>query len=212
MPPGIKSPIGSRTFTATSGETGGSGQGMRTFEVPDESEGYDEEPQPQRPSGPPQLTQAQQEARMRAARQAKASGHVPIQPEAKERVEFLAGLGRMTKDVLVAGTTFSIRTLKARENRESIFAAAQVSRVETLFEGRRQQLARSIYKIDNVEIDYVLGTSDIEAKLNYVEELDENVANFLYDEFGALNDEAVKKYGLKSEADVKEVVDEVKKS
>ncbi len=140
------------------------------------------------------------------------TGGVPIQPEAKERVEFLAGLGRMTKDVSIAGTVFSIRTLKARENRESIFAAAQVSRVETLFEGRCQQLARAIYKIDNVDIFYVLGTDELEARLHYVEELDENVANYLYDEFGSLNNEAVKKYGLKSEADVKEIVDEVKKS
>lgn len=224
MPPGIKSPIGSRTFSASSGE----GQGLRTFEVPDESsEGYEEQPalpqrsytshgptgsQPPQYSRPPQPSQAELEAGMRAARQAKASGHVPIHPEAKERIEYLAGLGRMSKDVPVAGMVFSIRTLKARENRAAIFAAAQVSRVETLFEGRRHQLAYSIYKIDNVDIDYVLGTDSFEAKLNYIEELDENVANYLYDQFGILNDEAVKTHGLKSEADVKEVVEDVKKS
>lgn len=211
MPAGIKSPIGSRTFSATSGQ----GQGLRTYEVPDESEGYEEEGTPQATTLPPQYSQPSQseiEARMRAARQAKATGQTPISPQAKERIEFLAGIGRVTKDVPVADTVFTIRTLKAKENRAAVFAASQVSRVETLFEGRRQQLARAITKIDGVEIDIVLGTSDIEARLDFIEELDENVSNYLYEEYAALNDEAIKKYGLKTEAEVKATVEDVKKS
>lgn len=212
--PGIKSPIGTtRTFTATSG-SGHPTQGMRTYEVPDESEGFEEQGLPQTATThPPQPSQSEIEARMRQARQAKASGHTPITPQAKERIEYLAGIGRLTRDVPVGGVIFTLRTLKAKENREAILAASQVSRVETLFEGRRQQLARSITKIDGIEIDYVLGTQDLQARLDYIEEaLDENVVNYLYEQYAALNDEAVEKYGLRTEQQVKQVVEEVKKS
>ncbi len=240
---------------------------MRTYEVPDESEGYDEGqaqnlpypgavpitpqygtgrggfvvnsgpppegarygqpvptpnvtfgPQPGMSFGPqpgmsfgPQPGMPDVERDIRAARQQKASGRTPMNSFAKERVKFLLGIGQLTRDVPVGGTVFSLRTLKGRESREALSAAASVPQIEVLFEGRRQQLARSIYKIDGVDTDTAMGTYALEDKLEILDEMDDNLMNHLYSQFSELNEEATNKFAIKPDENIEELVADVKK-
>ena len=131
---------------------------------------------------------------------------------AKKRIEILANIGRLTKDVEMDGVTFSLRTLKNKETREttlSIFEARNDA--DASFELRKQTLARALFKIDGRDIDEVLGGYEIERVLQFIDDLEEIVVNRLYNEFNSLRQEVLTKYGLNSEKDVKEVLDNVKK-
>lgn len=157
----------------------------------------------------PQMTDA--ERQIRAARQQKASGRIPMNSYAKERIQFLLDIGRQTRDVEVGGTVFSLRTLKGRESREALAAAAAVPQIEVLFEGRRQQLARSIYKIDGVDVDTAIGTNSLEEKLYILDEMDDNLMNHLYSNYSELNEDANKRFGIKPDENVEQLVTDIKK-
>jgi len=131
----------------------------------------------------------------------------------KQRLEFLANLCRSSKDVEIEGTTFSLRTLKGYENKEVIQIAYGLgnTNIEVLFEGRRQRLARSIFKIDGSDIDMILGSSTMESKLEMIDNLEENVIQKLSVEFDALNQEVNTKFSISTEADIKEVTEDLKK-
>jgi hypothetical protein len=152
------------------------------------------------------------EAAFQEARKHKQESVNKVSSFGKQRMELLAGIGRLTKDVQIDSTVFSIRTLKAFENREVIrIAYSEANALETLFEGRRQRLARSICKIDGSDIDTVLSSSKLEDKLNLVDNLEEKVIQKLSEEFDNLNKEANDKYGISTEKDVKEVTEDIKK-
>lgn len=178
---------------------------MRKFVVSDEEQGFSQE---------------QEEAKLRgqidAARQAKidASSTInnKISASAKKRLEILSGLGRGTKDIPVDGVSFSIRTLKSAELREIIKAATQADEgADSVFEARANTLARVIYKIDGQEVGLILGDDSLETKLNFVQELDEDVAQYLYREYTDLVKENKKKFPTVEE-EIKEVSDQIKKS
>ena len=248
----IKSPIGNPNNF-------GPKPSMRTYEVPDESEGYDQGQAQNLPypgaipiapqygtgrggfvvnSGPPpegarygqpvptpnvtfgpqqgmsfghQPEMSDVERDIRAARQQKASGRTPMNSFAKERVKFLLGIGQLTRDVDVGGTVFSLRTLKGRESREALSAAASVPQIEVLYEGRRQQLARSIYKIDGVDTDTAMGATSLEDKLEILDEMDDNLMNHLYSQYSELNEEATNKFAIKPNENIEELVSDIKK-
>ena len=131
---------------------------------------------------------------------------------AKKRIEILANLGRLTKEVEVDGVTFSLKTLKSREAREATMAIFNCKNdIEASFEIRRQTLARAIYEIDGQAIEYAVGGTSLEAKLELVDEMEDATIIKLYNEFNALRSEVETKYGLKSEKEVKEVVEDLKK-
>ena len=219
MPPGITSPLGSKTYTATSSQ--------RMVEIPDESE-HSYPPQevppgyviPERSASPYQQPQAYQqmhvspaeaEAQIREARRQKVSGESRITPGAKQRIEYLANIGRLNRDVVVDGATFTIRTLKNKEMRDSFLAAAAVEAYDQMFEARRQQLARAMVAIDGKDIGLILGDESIEAKLNLIDEMDQNLITHLYSQFSLLNKEGDEKFSIKTDVEMKEVVEDIKK-
>src|ERR1700733_7712473 len=127
-----------------------------------------------------QPTTAEFEAQVKAARQEKADTlkYGPkITDHAKRRIEILAGIGRLTKDVKIGDVVFSLRTLKARETKEAMLdTLANVKNdLEAGFEARKHQLARALYKIDGADPEDVLGTNDPTAKLDLIESLEEVV-------------------------------------
>jgi hypothetical protein len=135
-----------------------------------------------------------------------------IGEHAKKRIEILANLGRLTKEVKVDGINFSLRTLKAKEAREatmSIFSCQ--NDVDASFEIRRQSLARSIYEIDGQPIELAVGGDDLEAKLGLIDDMEDVAIVKLYNAFNELRGEVQTKYGLQSEKEVKEVVEDLKK-
>lgn len=149
----------------------------------------------------------------RQAREEAFSNQSKITASGKKRIELLADIGRLTKDVSVGGITFSLRTLKSKEMRDASFATFSLtnSQLEASYEARRQQLSRSIYQIDGQDIDFVLGSKEIDAKFALLDELEESVISVLWDELIALKETARTSFGLKSEKDTKEVVEDLKK-
>jgi hypothetical protein len=203
--PEIKSPI-SRSVTSTD-------KNFRTFEVHDES-GHEA---PEYSSSVVHETRShtrdvsEVEADYRAARRAKVTGQSPLTEYGRERVEVLTGLGRKTKAVTVEGVTFLLRTLSGKEQRSCVAAANKVPTIEALFEGRKHQLAYAIIQVDGQDLDLVLGTNDFNAKLSFIEEMEENIIDHIYDKFSDLNAEVKKQFAPKSDKEVQEVVEDIKK-
>lgn len=160
-----------------------------------------------------QLSPEEIEDAIRAARKIKANPTATIGDTAKKRIEILADIGRLTKDVSIGGHIFSLRTLKGKEMREANLAATTTANtnLEISYELRRQRLARSIYKIDGHDIIYVLGSDDLNTKFNFIEDLEDAVAGKLFDAFSSLNKDAVNQYGINSEKDELEVSEDLKK-
>ena len=152
------------------------------------------------------------EQNIKEARREKLSSMNKITEHGKKRSEILANIGRLNKDVQLEGYTFSLRTLKSKETREAALQTFSVgTQLEANFEARRQQLARSIYKIDNYEIIDVLGNDSIETKLEFLDDLEESVIVKLFDEFSSLKEDARVKFSITTEAEAKEVAEDLKK-
>lgn len=131
----------------------------------------------------------------------------------KKRLEILAGIGRLNEDVIVGGVTFSIKSLKPKEIQEIVTEMIRKdTQIEQAFTQRTQTLARSIYKIDGQNIEDVIGSSDIEVKIQFVQEtLEESLVNFLFNKYQALLEQNKKKFGELGKTE-EEVLENVKKS
>jgi hypothetical protein len=166
--------------------------------------------------GPPPSAQVPKDVEQRytQAREERAASMNKIGSENKTRIEILANIGRLTKDVMIGGTTFTLRTLKAKETREAALASYSISKTELdlSFNARQQQIARSIVKIDGHDFGLTIGSDDFDKKLEFIEELEENVVNKLFNEFMSLKKEAEDKYGISTVAEAKEVGEDLKKS
>ncbi len=131
---------------------------------------------------------------------------------AKKRIDYLIGLTRMTKDVDVGDSQFSLRTLKSKELKAATLEAAKYSdTLEFPFQFRRHLLSYSLFLIDGNDVAVYLGDSSQEAVLEFLDELDESLVNALYAHYVELSVESSKKYAIKTQNDVKEVVEDLKK-
>lgn len=131
---------------------------------------------------------------------------------AKKRIEILANIGRLYKDVTIEGIVFGLRTLKTREAREAAVSITTCdSQIDAAFEVRRQSLARAIYQIDGQSVEDALGGIDFALKLDFVDGMEDSVFTKLWNEFDNLRQESSNKYGVNSEETVKEVVEDLKK-
>lgn len=166
------------------------------------------------PSFDPQAMRELEQS-VKTARQQKVSGESRISPSGKQRMELLADIGRLTREVEIGGIRFSLRTLKTRETREvalAAFSANIKTDLEASYEMRRQQLARSIHKIDGHEVGLVLGDDSFAARLDWIDnDLEESVALKLFAEMNALNEEARSQFDIKTDAQAKEVAEDLKK-
>lgn len=131
---------------------------------------------------------------------------------AKQRIEVLANIGRLTKNVELEGVVFTLRTLKDKEAREATMPIFNCKNdVEAALELRRQSLARSIYQIDGQDIETTLGGKDFNLKLQMIDSMEETIVTKLYNSFNELKQEVRVKFGLETEAKAKEVVEDIKK-
>lgn len=159
-----------------------------------------------------EMTDQEIEFAVREAKREKMAAANKIGAAAKTRIEILANIGRLTKDVDIGGVSFSLRTLKAKETREAALSTFSTvgTQLEASYEARKQQLVRSIFKIDGQEVAFVLGSDTLEDKLFFIEELEEVVVNKLYDEFVALKEESKIKYGINTVKEAEEVSEDLK--
>jgi hypothetical protein len=76
---------------------------------------------------------------------------------------------------------------------------------------RRQYLARSILSIAEITIEEFIDSNRLEDKLLFIDQLPEGLLNRLYAEYVGLNEESRSKFSLKTDEEVKEVIDDIKK-
>src|SRR5260221_8128560 len=87
---------------------------------------------------------------------------------AKNRLDILLGIARSARDVEVDGIVFSIRSLKAKEIQEiteKLLEANTTNEVINRLETRKHMIARSLYAIDNQDIDLVIGATSIDDRV-----------------------------------------------
>lgn len=202
----IESKLGKMNFEST--ET-------RMFEIPDES-GYHQESSARKITAEEAIKHRQEMQRLQSE-----SAREQVST-AKTRIEMLVGIGRAESVAEVQGVKFHLRTLKGREMK-TIFEASTLAQKSPSFEGllnvRTLTLALSIFKIDDVDIDLVLGLNTIsnldlrfEKKMDYLNEFDETLLQLLYNKYKEMSDRNNAKFGIKDESDAKEVSKEMKKS
>lgn len=146
------------------------------------------------------------------AKKERQSGKEKLSVGAKKRLEMLIGMTRSTREVEIDKNIYILQSLKSKELRDVITAAAAFDgSVQFPFEFRKQILARSLVQIAGMEMEQFIGSSDLEVKLEVIEEMDHNLSLRLYREYTALVQESQEKYSIKNEEEVKELVEDLKK-
>lgn len=167
-------------------------------------------PKPPNPNVVRELNDVEQ--KIFEAKKAKREGKERMSEGAKRRLEMLIGMTRLTKTIDIGGSTFSLQALKNIETREALVAAAEYDgTVQFSFEYSKQLLARSLTMIAGVEFEQFIASQELEAKLDFVEELPQALFTRLYNEYVSLDAEARDKFAVKTEEQVKEVVADLKK-
>lgn len=168
--------------------------------------------QPMNPAQMPIREMSETELQILAAKKAKREGRERLSDGAKRRIEMLVGMARMTRTCDINGTTFTLQTLRNKESRDVLVASIPFDgTIEFTFENAKQTLARSLVQIAGTDIDQFLSSSDLDVKLAFIEELPQPLFSRLYNEYAALDAEARDKFAIKTDAEVKEVVEDLKK-
>jgi hypothetical protein len=149
--------------------------------------------------------------------------------DARRRIELLTGLGRKTRDVVIDGITFTLRSLKAFEQNELAQVVAAQDRINLpngqfsftpigMYKIKVEALGHSLYLVDGQLVDIVLGTvnspyeDQVAARKELLIEMDGEFINHLFIEFEKLSTETKDGYAPKTTEEVKEVVDTIRKS
>lgn len=201
--PDFNSPLGRRQFASS---------GQRVLTVDDSSNLNNQAREIQEEQKFSSSRSEEVEAIQNARRAAMAASK-RISPVAKERIEILAGLGRCRDKVEFEGVSFSIQSLKSGEMRDIVRISNNAQNAsDSYFEARLQTLARAIYEIDDQPLSVVLGSNKLEDILTWLEDMDENLVEFIHNHYLDMVRKNKSKFVIKDEKDAAEVAEEIKKS
>jgi len=155
------------------------------------------------------------EEQIRLAKLAR-QGKDRLSPERVKRAEFLAGFGSLTRDVDIDNVKFTLRTLKSKEFKHLFKFAREltngtISEIEMNIAIRNETLLFAIQSVNDEPFEDVLGASSLEELRDKIEDIQEEILGRLFVEYQKLSDESKEKYALKSDEDVKEVLEDLKK-
>lgn len=151
-------------------------------------------------------------AELQAAKLKKKHARDRLNEGAKQRIEILLGISRLTDDVEIDGTTFSIRSLKSKEQKAVIeYAAKENLNISYLMEIRLYTLAHSIYEIDGQPVEIILGTNDVEMIADVINDMDESLVNHLYSRYEKMVKQNKNKLNPEENEKKEELTDEIKK-
>ena len=124
----------------------------------------------------------------------------------------MCGIGRLQTETEAGGHKFVLQSLKAGEMKEVLTIVSQVSTAATaMFEMRAQILAKSLVTIDDQPIDLILGVSNPEDMIQFINELQESLVNQLYNSYTNMIKENENKFLVKDSQEAHEVAEEIKK-
>ena len=206
----IESPLGRKVYSSTTPQ-------RRVLTVPEEDPSLTQggtfyQPPQQRQAVKMSIEEMEEieEMRNRAVER-----QTRVSPEARNRLEFLSGIGRMEESVTIENTKFTLQSMKSGEQEEvfeSISGFNNASAIKIQFEIRAQTLARVIYAIDDQLFSIVIGSNHMKDKVAATRLLDENVADHLYKWYQEnIVKKAQDKYAVKTEKDAEEVIEAIKK-
>lgn len=153
-----------------------------------------------------------EEMRIIELKKAKKNGKERLSEGANRRIKMLIEMTRLSKDIDIDGRLYKIQALSSKELRDAITATSEFDgTVEFIFEHRKQLLARSLVVIAGVDITQFLNSYELQDRLDFIELMDHALLLRLYTEYSLLTQEAQAKYTLKTEAEVKEVLEDLKK-
>jgi hypothetical protein len=191
---------------------------------------YTETPVKQ-PINQPTTVEEALKAREEFARQGQMSEAVKLE-QAKRRVDMLIGFGVSCENVEIkfedTVVIYELRTLKGKHKRLLSSFTEQngtvlpdfriVMRSDVQHEFRNLCLAYSITSVNGIDINEILGTIElkekdqIQAKKEYVEELDDALKMYLFERFEKLTSDHDLKFNPKTEEEVQEVTKQFSKS
>jgi len=185
---------------------------------------------------PPQQGQSQQhqsesvsweEAQVRRNEWAQSRQQAANVPSSKTRIEMLVGIGRSSIDIPVRDdtgiATFTVSTLKSKERKHIARARDNMFKLKTqdsVMEVKTVTLAYAVQSIDGISLDAII-SSEVDRvgeadrfymREAFIDELDDNVTNFLFEHFEHMDVDNQKKYSIKSTEDVKVVAEAISKS
>ena len=150
------------------------------------------------------------EDRVRQAREV--ARNQPARRESVDRMEVLVGIGRLTTELVVDNTKFSIRSLKNRENREVMkLAAKEESKIDELLTIKHATLAFAVSEIEGRPLYYFAGEDSLIVKLDVIEELDSQLVGRLWDAYEKMINDYQKTIGDDLGNTPKEISDTLKK-
>ena len=139
----------------------------------------------------------------------------------KERFAYLAGIGRIRDSIKIEDengkeVTFSLQSLKDGELEDisetmKYVNESDVSEAKKTLELRRQILARSLWAIDGIKVEDLIGSNNVNDKVSLIRDLDENLVRFLQSFYEDKIMNKGKKYSIKSEKDMEELNENLKK-
>jgi len=180
---------------------------MRELEIPDDS-GY---------SVPEHLANneantAEAERFFQEAKRAKVTGKERLSEGAKRRINILIGAAKTTRQIELDGNIWELQSLTGKETQDALISAAQFDgTVQFSYELRKQLLSRSIISIGGVDIATFLSSTNFNDRLNLMDDLDESLLMRIYEEYIIMSKESKERYAIKTEADAKELVEDLKK-
>lgn len=205
---------------------------QRNYVVSDENLGEHPNPNVER-HRPQQINPAMAaELRQQAAERENMAQNRAMQ-EARRRVEIITGLGRKTKDVTINNDqgklTFTLRSLKSFEQDALSQVMESVDRISLpngkisftptgMHKIKLEALGHSLYLIDGQSVDVVLATvnedyiEQVEARKDLLREMDAALVDYLFIQYERLASETTDGYMPKSDSDLKEVVETIRKS
>lgn len=153
---------------------------------------------------------------VQAARKLKNQGKYQVSDSTRQRIEFLLGLGKATRSVEIEHdgnmVVFELKTLSAKDiTTIALLKYNKTNEEELFFNMVSQTLAKSIYSIDNIPLFDLIGSSEDEDCLSFVQNLDESIIQRLFVEYLDMKSENNNKYSIKSNKDAKEVQEDLKK-
>jgi hypothetical protein len=188
----------------------------RTFEssapVFDENEmqEFQNRMQPQAQSQTREINNLERE--MMEAKKARREGKERLSEGARRRIEILINMSRMTRDCTIENQSYRLQSLTSKDFREVLVASSEFDgTIQFIFENRKQILARSITVLAGVDFNQFINSNELQMKLDVIEELDHALLTRLFDEYVILAKEVKDKYTLKTDEDVKEVLEDIKK-
>lgn len=153
---------------------------------------------------------AEEEEELRRARKEKLNP--PISPQGKTRLEYLTDIGKMTKDITIGSSTFTLRTLKAREQRQVYLTLVDVSnKIDEAYNLKFYSLSYSLIKIDGIDINLVVKINSLQDKIKILEDLEETTTDQLFSAYQELKSSSDKQFSIKDDKDMKEVSEDLKK-